>query len=184
FSRDWSSDVCSSDLKRENYIKRAVGIPGDELIMKDGKLTVNGTLQYNSDDLQTSYIVVAEPFGLSEDILVKKRYDVDLENTDPSQGIYVLHITEAEAEDVRSWSNVKEVREVIFGTDNPNYASFPNYDWDSVQWSYDNFGPIKVPAKGWTVQLDDRTLPLYQRAITVYEGNTLEIRGNEIFING
>jgi signal peptidase I len=65
-----------------------------------------------------------------------------------------------------------------------NYASFPNYDWDSVQWSYDNFGPIKVPAKGWTVQLDDRTLPLYQRAITVYEGNTLEIRGNEIFING
>ena len=170
--------------KRENYIKRAVGIPGDELIMKDGKLTVNGTLQYNSDDLQTSYIVVAEPFGLSEDILLKKRYDVDLENTDPSQGIYVLHITEAEAEDVRSWSNVKEVREVIFGTDNPNYASFPNYNWDSVQWSYDNFGPIKVPAKGWTVQLDDRTLPLYQRAITVYEGNTLEIRGNEIFING
>ncbi|MGN0003233.1 MAG: signal peptidase I [Sphingobacterium composti] len=170
--------------KRENYIKRAVGIPGDEVSMKDGRLYVNGKISYESDDLQTSYIVFSDPFGISEDNLIKNRFEVDMENTDPSQGIYVLHITPAEAESIRSWSNVKEVREVIYGTDNPNYASFPNYDWNERQWTYDNFGPIKVPAKGWKVKLDKWTLPLYQRAITVYEGNTLEINGDDILING
>lgn len=170
--------------KRENYIKRAVGIPGDEVSMKDGKLVVNGNIQYQSEDLQTSYIVIAEPYGIAEDLLVDKRYDVDLDNTDPSQGFYVLHITPKEAEDVRSWTNVKEVREVIYGTDNKDYMSFPNYDWNERQWTYDNFGPIKVPAKGWTVKLDHWTLPLYQRAITVYEGNTLQVNGDDILING
>ncbi|HLS37128.1 MAG TPA: signal peptidase I [Sphingobacterium bovisgrunnientis] len=170
--------------KRENYIKRAVGIPGDEVSMKDGRLYVNGVKSYDSEDLQTSYIVFAEPYGISEDNLVKNRFEVDFGNTDPSQGIYVLHITPEEAESIRSWSNVKEVREVIYTADNPDYISFPNYDWNERQWTYDNFGPIKVPAKGWTVKLDKWTLPLYQRAITVYEGNTLEINGDDILING
>ena len=170
--------------KRENYIKRAVGIPGDVVSMKDGKLTVNGNIQYDTEDLQTSYIVIAEPYGISEDILIKNRYDVDLDNTDPSQGFYVLHITKEEAESVRSWSNVKEVKEVIYNTDNEMYASFPNYNWNERKWTYDNFGPIKVPSKGLTVKLDKWSLPLYQRIITIYEGNTLEINGNDILING
>src|SRR5690606_6557394 len=59
--------------KRENYIKRAVGIPGDELIMKDGKLSLNGRVRYIADDLHASYLVVAEPPRVSGDILVQVR---------------------------------------------------------------------------------------------------------------
>ena len=172
--------------KRENYIKRAVGIPGDEVVVKDGRLIVNGNETFSSSELQTSYIVYAEPYGLSADILVENRFDVDMENTSPEQGIYTLHITKEEADKVRSWSNVKEVKEFIFTTDlyNENAVAFPFYNWDERKWTYDNLGPIKVPAKGWTVTLDKWTLPLYERAITIYEGNTLEKRGDEVFING
>lgn len=172
--------------KRENYIKRCVGLPGDEVSMVNAQLLVNGKPSYDSEDLQTSYIVVTEPYGLSQDILLKNRFDVDLENTDPSRGLYVLHITKGEAEMIKSWSNVQEVKEIIFGTDteNPTAIAFPEYDWNERPWTYDNFGPIKVPYKGWTVKLDKWTLPLYLRAITVYEGNTLEIQDNDIYING
>ncbi len=52
------------------------------------------------------------------------------------------------------------------------------------KWNEDNFGPLIVPKKGWTVKLDSTNLPLYQRAISVYEGNKIEQVGNEIFING
>ena len=48
----------------------------------------------------------------------------------------------------------------------------------------DNFGPIHIPAKGETVNLTLENLPLYQRVIEVFEGNTLEVRQGKIFING
>ena len=172
--------------KRENYIKRAVGIPGDEISMVNARLLVNGKPSYESKDLQTTYLIEAEPFGLSPEKLVDKRFEIDSLNTEPSQGLYVLHITEEEADEVRSWSNVKQVKEIIYTTDveNQSVIAFPFYDWNDRKWTYDNFGPIKVPAKGWTVKLDKWTLPLYYRAITVYEGNTLEVNGTDIIING
>ncbi|WP_299226322.1 signal peptidase I [uncultured Psychroserpens sp.] len=51
-------------------------------------------------------------------------------------------------------------------------------------WNYDNFGPIYIPKKGETIKLSMEVLPLYQRVISEYEGNTLQVKGNQILING
>jgi len=51
------------------------------------------------------------------------------------------------------------------------------------KWNVDNFGPVKIPAKGWTVQLDSNTMPLYYRAIRTYEGNKVEKKGDIWYIN-
>jgi len=51
-------------------------------------------------------------------------------------------------------------------------------------WNVDNYGPIYIPKKGATVELNLSILPLYKRLITVYENNTLKVKGDEIFING
>ena len=51
-------------------------------------------------------------------------------------------------------------------------------------WNVDNFGPIIIPKKGWTVKLDSATMPLYERSIRIYEGNKLEKSGNGWLING
>ena len=47
-----------------------------------------------------------------------------------------------------------------------------------------NFGPLWIPLAGATVELTLENLPLYERIITAYEGNTLETVDGEIFING
>jgi signal peptidase I len=52
------------------------------------------------------------------------------------------------------------------------------------RWNIDNYGPIIIPKKGWTVKLDSLTLPLYRRAIQVYEDNKLLVLGNDVLING
>ena len=52
------------------------------------------------------------------------------------------------------------------------------------KWNVDNFGPIIIPKKGWTVKLDSMTFPLYERCIEVYENNKLEVNGKDILING
>ncbi|WP_445455366.1 signal peptidase I [Flavobacterium sp. HNIBRBA15423] len=51
-------------------------------------------------------------------------------------------------------------------------------------WNSDNYGPIYIPEAGKTVTLTKETLPLYKIIITEYEGNTLEVNGDEIKING
>ncbi len=40
------------------------------------------------------------------------------------------------------------------------------------------------PAKGKSVQLTTENLPIYNRIISVYENNKLEVKENTIFING
>lgn len=54
----------------------------------------------------------------------------------------------------------------------------------NTNWTVDNFGPITIPEKGKTVQLNQQNLPLYNRIIVNYEGNTLENNGSIIKING
>ena len=77
----------------------------------------------------------------------------------------------------------------------PNIDSYPpDYpdSWktifpfsESFEWTRDNFGPLWIPAKGATVALTKENLPLYERIITSYEGNTLKTGPDgSIIING
>ena len=51
-------------------------------------------------------------------------------------------------------------------------------------WNNDNFGPIYIPKRGTKVSLNLQVLPIYKKIITEYEGNTLKVEGNSIFVNG
>lgn len=62
-------------------------------------------------------------------------------------------------------------------------AVFP-HDPKNYPWTHRNYGPIWVPKAGVTVNIDLDNLPLYERIIKNYEGNSLEVINNEIFING
>lgn len=64
----------------------------------------------------------------------------------------------------------------------PNEAFFPNkipFDWNE-----DNFGPLVIPKKGMTMNLNKENLPLYKKIIAEYEANDLETSPSEIRING
>jgi signal peptidase I len=83
---------------------------------------------------------------------------------------------------VRKLDFVLSVAEDTAAPDAQDTGVFPN-DKNKV-WNVDNYGPITVPKKGWTVKLDSLTMPLYERAIQVYEGNKLEKVGGRWMING
>ena len=51
-------------------------------------------------------------------------------------------------------------------------------------WTRDNYGPIWIPKHGQSIKLTLENLPVYERCITAYEGNTLQVKGNHIYING
>jgi len=171
--------------KRENYIKRCVGLPGDAISMEDATLFVNGEKAYTSPEFQTNYIIQTDPNGLDLNRLVELRLELDMNYTNPDQGLYVIHMTKEEAEQVRTWPQVKRFEELIYpkGTTDALSDAFPHYQNGPV-WNYDNFGPITVPKKGASVKLDSLSTPIYERVITVYEGNQLEKRADGYYING
>ncbi len=55
---------------------------------------------------------------------------------------------------------------------------------DEFAWNGDNFGPFWIPKAGESIDLTLENLPLYRRAIEVYEHNELKIENGKIFING
>ncbi len=163
--------------KRENYIKRAVAVPGDVVEMQNANLIVNGKPGFDSNDVQKRYIVFTDATGLNQQILKDKRIDYMIQYDEDGSPVYIVDVTAEEIKEIEKWSNVTKV----IMAENPNPA-FPKSDL--YNWNFHNFGPLKVPAKGDVVELNQLTLPVYETLITVYEGNTLEQRADGIYVNG
>jgi len=166
--------------KRENYIKRCQGTPGDTLSLVDGQVYVNGKAAPNPPGEQTDYTVTTTGIDINPQSIQ------DLSITNYEGGPPTM--TKESAASLKGFSNVKAVTQNIAQKDMQDPSTFPNSQSKpkdhKYKWNVDNYGPVIIPKKGWTVKLDSLTLPFYRRAITVYEGNTLQEVGNDILING
>jgi signal peptidase I len=174
--------------KRENYIKRCQGTPGDTLSLLNAQVYINGKAAVNPPEGQLDYDVATN--GTEINPLAKEQLNI----TDDGSGR--LTMTAASARTLKGYSNITLVKPNIKPKDSIDYnggAVFPNTNGYYTskhpnkvysKWNVDNVGPIIIPKKGWTVKLDSLSLPLYERAITVYEGNTLDVKGTDIYING
>lgn len=166
--------------KRENYIKRCVAIPGDELEIREGTLLVNGKPQQSRNGFQYNYMVTTTSF-----INPKALDRLGIANADRQEYNslqYILPLTDAMVSELKGFTNVTEVKKLL---DEPGRWDPNIFPADSrFPWNVDNFGPLKVPAKGATVQLTLDNLPLYQRIIAIYENNALEVKDSSIVING
>lgn len=165
--------------KRENYIKRAIGVPGDTISVVDAQVYVNGKKGITPVEAQLMYQVITDGTDLNPDRIYDMRiesFPIDAPNS------YGFYLTPSLANTIKSWSNVKEVRPVIYPKDTPEPTQdiFPH----GANWNRDNYGAVIVPRQGWTVQLNEQTVPVYERAITIYEGNTFEKKADGYYING
>lgn len=176
--------------KKENYVKRCVGLPGDNLKIVDRQLYINDQPVANPEFMQFNYdILVANPAA------IKKIYnEIGVNNGDRNEGqrygagiVYTrIPLTQAEAERVKGFSDVLElvVENDSVGTATP-LSMYPNsLEMPFANWTKDNFGPIHIPAKGEKIELTPENAILYKRVITAYEGNSWEQRDGKIFING
>jgi signal peptidase I len=163
--------------KRENYIKRCQAIGGDTLRIVNSQVYVNGQANPNVETSQISFYVKTDGTTVNPEALL----DMNISYREEAFGIYTFHMTYGQAEEVKKWSNIKEVKPQINVANrySPDvYPHDPRY-----QWNEDNMGPLVVPGKGQTININVENLPLYRRAIEKYEGNKLEQRGNQIYIN-
>lgn len=166
--------------KRENYIKRGVGMPGDTIELREGQLFVNGVPAENPENLQYDYVVRTNGTPLNKKKL-KEEIGISYDDMGMiSSTEYVFPLTGEMVRKLKAYPNVKEVRRNVDMEINPEI--FP-FDPLRYPWSVDNFGPLYIPKKGDKVDLSLDVLPFYERIISVYEGNKLDVRDSVIYIN-
>jgi signal peptidase I len=164
--------------KKENYIKRCIGIAGDTIELRNRTVFINGKEIPFPKESQTSYHVTTDGSGFSEQAVQR----LGLRDGEPiSSNEYNLHLTKKNVEDLSSFGNVKKVEANNVPAGYYQDFIFP---FDSKYlWNVDNFGPLWIPKKGATLKIDSSNISLYRKVIGEYEGNQLEERNGKIFLN-
>ena len=165
--------------KKDHYIKRCVGVPGDSIKIIDRQLYRNGSPAANPEHLQFRYKVTA-PDGISQTKMDEwgVHFSPSESRWDGNQGFLFL--------DEETLNKIKAISPNITAEpmSYPNDNLFPHDKRINQGWTVDNFGPIWIPKKGATVKITPETIAPYRRIIHVYENNNLEIKGGKIYING
>ncbi|RYG47155.1 MAG: signal peptidase I [Chitinophagaceae bacterium] len=169
--------------KRENYIKRCVAIAGDTLSMQNGMVYINGKASPMKNTGQMPYVVKFKTGDVNLQLFEEMGFSIpknEIVQFGPDE--YILKGSPDMMDKVRKLDFVVSVKEDV---EEPNVYRDEIFPHDKTRpWNQDNFGQIIIPKKGWTVQLDSATMPLYERSIRIYEGNKLEKKGNDWFVNG
>ena len=164
--------------RRENYVKRCVGLPGQTLQIKNDTVYLDGKPNPEPENVQYAYEVT---------------FKQDL----PDELKRELGITEEDLYAQRNGNTVwmpltRKVRKQLEARKDIVASiarAVPDAGWLYPQnmakdWTTANYGPLWIPKKGETLRLTLANLPIYERPIRVYEGNSLEVRGGKIYING
>ena len=187
--------------KRENYIKRCVGIPGDKLKIVNSVLYVNGKSAYVSPQQCLKYKIEKTKITFPSAEEMFSRYG--LEN-DPSgarmdfetrdQTYYFLNLTKSEKSKIEKDFKVKLEIDVTLqysksndykpnvGELIDNIRTFPKDFY--VNNNVTNFEEFQVPFKGKVVDFRKENIAYYRRIITAYEGHKLEEKKDGIYIDG
>ncbi len=163
--------------RRENYVKRCVGLPGQTLQIKNRIIYLNGKANKEPDNVQYTYYVKLKG-NLPDDFM--HDLGISMEDlTNLNQNGY-LPLTKKAAKALSARKDL--VASVRLNTD--QYVG-DLYPLNAVTgWTRDNYGPVWIPQKGKSIRLTMDNIAVYERPIRIYEGNDLEVKNGHIYING
>jgi signal peptidase I len=184
--------------KRENYIKRCVALPGDKLEIIEAELFINDEKAFIPEHIVFKYNV--ENFPNTSDKAMFEKYNMHTQSpNDFERSGGVIRKMSLTNEQLAFFK--KRFPEAVFtkitvpkGTYNqviPMHngeivssplSCFPHDP--KIDFTTTNFGPITIPAKGTTIEINANNIPLYRRIITAYEGHTLAEKADGIYIDG
>jgi len=199
--------------RRENYVKRCIGLPGETLEMRNDSVFIDGSFLPNPKLSQHNYFIqtdgseisskVFSEIGINRDDYVAQDMsgqarmqdlayadsmsmaNLGLKDVSGNKGMlyYSIPMTDEMVEKMRSKPFVWNVIK-----ESEPAGSSLYYPLDYQQgWTRDTFGPLWIPKKGSTITFDtdaDYKVAAYERCIKNYEGNDFNYRDGKVYING
>lgn len=162
--------------RRENYVKRCVGMPGQTLQIKNRIIYLDSKPNKEPDNVQYTYRIKLKQNIPSDLLEAMGSSNEDL--TSLNQAGY-MPLTQKAYKMLSARKDI--VQSISINDEAPEGEVYPLNA--NTHWTRDNYGPITIPRKGMTITLDMHNIAIYERPIKVYEENKLEIKNHTIYIN-
>ena len=195
--------------RRENYVKRCIGLPGEVLEIRNKSIYINGKELERQKNVQYNYNVV-----LTRPLTEEQRHDLGISKDDLQalQAVYphnitkearlVLGLSQGFVDSLRNANRMILVgqlpltvetydclkadkrlcKSIKIADQNSTFGIYPLNG--NTGWTVDNYGPVWIPKRGESVELTPENIAIYERPIVAYEGNSLEVKDGKILING
>ena len=167
--------------RRDPYIKRIVGLPGDKIAVLDKRLYLNGSPQAMQPTIKQLWRVTARetavpPRSVLEALNVNVVRNVAPSNEGPFQ--YDVLATVAGADALRTRREVAALEPAVLPAGPVSDLRFP-LGSDS---NPDQFAPVVVPKAGMRIPLTRDTWPMLSEVITRHEGHEAQVVGDSLFV--
>ena len=167
--------------RRENYVKRCVGLPGQTLQIKDRTIYLDGVANKEPDNVQYNYHIRLKNGQRDLPEALARELDLSSDDLRDLHQSGVMPLTAAAHDRLLQCTDLVDTIEVA----DMSHDKGEVYPLNAhTGWTRDNYGPIWIPKRGESIQLTLENLPVYERPIRVYEGNDLRVSENgTIYIN-
>jgi signal peptidase I len=174
---------CTTELDkpvdlRTYYIKRCIGLPGETIKIENAQIHIDGELQTPPSQLQHRYYL------RTRENLTERFFDkYNIKEYMPVREGFLVHTNSQTAKLLEALPYVKSLEIII----SPNHLFNPSVYPHSgnLAWNEDNFGPITIPAKEMTIDINQETLEKYEKVIILYETNgEAHVEDGKLWING
>ncbi len=154
--------------RRENYVKRCVGTPGDTLQIIDNIVYINGIAEPDREGVQRNYFVQTDGHILTNNYLDKIGVSKD-DRKNLEAGVYHFPLTEGMKAELEKNPHITSI------TIEPEQQGGDVYPLGHNHWTRDNYGPVYIPRKGETVDITPDNYWLYKRIADAYEFQPIEV---------
>lgn len=186
--------------RRDNYVKRCVGLPGEKIAIRDGVIYINGAPLPQPQNVQFAYWFQTkfplidpqwEEFEIAPDDRKMAEIGADdlslltasgFDTSDNSKPIYSAPLTAEMVGKIKANpATVAIVKAPVKGDE----FLFP--DGVSNGWTHADYGELWIPKKGESIALNPVNWQIYNRAIRNYEGHSdayLDQASGVVYIDG
>ncbi len=170
-----NNTFADSETKNEEVFRRCVTEPGDTLLLKNAELFINRKHVANEHSKNLYRLLT---FDTLSKYVVSKIFYPQLSTT--ATGMYAIALNNADAQKIKDNKLVKNMTTTHIPDGYNNTKNFPfSHEY---RWNRDNFGAVIIPKKGSTVEINERTAPLYAQILKEENEDLIE-QGNKYLIN-
>lgn len=171
--------------RRENYVKRCVGTPGDSLKIVDNTIFTKSKVESRKpkaeydecgewkqepthEFAQLNYFIRTDGHVLTKSYLDKIGISLD-DRRQIEAGLYHFPLTEEMKEQLEKNPHIVNIML------EPSQNGGAVYPLGHNDWTRDNYGPIYIPRKGDRVMITEQNYWLYKRIADAYEFQPIRI---------
>jgi len=166
--------------KNNFFIKRCTGLPGDTLQIINGMIFVNGKELNNPEQIKHHYKVKVNDRDSFRNNCDRLGMEIMNLYSERKNGRANLNLTKSQFKQLIKQKYVDSIQFSISENDPVNWVYPKN---KTFGWTIDNWGPVVIPRKGMTIELNPRNFQIYQRTINLLEKQKIKEKEGIFFLD-